>query len=511
MREYLTKAISDLPPGKPTQREGVTDYTHLLPQNLRDDGYQVKIADYIEDGVPVLNAGITYQDTPEHRWHAGHMISSYNGPILRLLVSDVDEQHRRKGLGVALMEATYAHAKTKGIQRVRGGKHSSLAHALHSKVAEKHGLSYEGNQNIDDYVSHKSWREAPDKSFDDKYQPYSYTLKHEAPVVIPGRYRTQYALNLNGWEELEQFLPTAMEQAGCTSNLQKHIDAASRMLGVPSDHAFTLNKARELLHEEEDLGAAALSAFGAYSPENMEALEVFLNDVELFKEEHIPTIESFKIAPVRIESTETADAVQRAIDSGYINPVKLNGKHSKGSMLAKDPQTKTIYLLKPGSGKNSPAKGVSEDPSSQSEREAGFWHVAEYIGVGNDFPRADLILVNNHQTAALELLPYNFHNLGEKKKLEPSLPIRILEPYRQNTTLFKWSLLDYVLGNPDRHSQNIMVDPDNKSVKLIDHGSALAGPSFDPSEDSNSFIPFYLRAWPSTLYAHLGCSRRTDL
>jgi len=40
-----------------------------------------------------------------------------------------------------------------------------------------------------------------------------------------------------------------------------------------------------------------------------------------------------------------------------------------------------------------------------------------------------------------------------------------------------------------------MVDPENKTVRLIDHGSALAGPSFNPSEDTNSFIPYYLRAW----------------
>jgi GNAT superfamily N-acetyltransferase len=505
MREYLTKAIGDLEPGKPTDREGVTDYTHLLPESLRNEGYQVKVADYSEDGVPVLNAGATYQQSPEHRWHAGHVIGSYHGPVLKMMVSDVDEEHRRKGLGMAMMEAVYAHAKTKGIQRVRGGKHSSLAHGLHQKMAEKHGLSYEANQNIDDYISHKRWREAPDKSFDDKFAPYSYTLKSEAKVVIPGRYRPHYTRNLDGWVELEQYVPAAMEQAGYAANLQKHLDATNRMLGAKPNHTFTLNKARLLLDDAEDVAAAALMAYDVYSPENLERLDLFLNDSELLKDEaHVPSIESYKIAPVRIEATETADAVQRAIDSGYINPVKLNGKHSKGSMLAKDPQSKTIYLLKPGSGKNSPAKGVSEDPSSQSEREAGFWHVADYIGIGDTFPRADLILVNNHQTAALELLPYNFHNLGEKKKQDAGLPIRILEPYRQNSTLFKWSLLDYVLGNPDRHSQNIMVDEDNKTVRLIDHGSALAGPSFDPSDDTNSFIPYYLRAWTDRKFTKMG-------
>jgi GNAT superfamily N-acetyltransferase len=508
MREYLTKAIGDLAPGKPTEREGVTDYTHLLPEKLRNEGYQIKVADYLDDGMPVFNAGATYQQSPERRWHAGHVISSYHGPVLKMMVSDVDEEHRRKGLGMALMEATYAHAKTKGITRVRGGKHSSMAHALHEKIARKHGLGYEADKNLDDYISDRRWNDAENASFDNKYAPYSYTLKSEAPV-IPGRYRQQYTRNLDGWVELEQYIPIAMEQSGYIAGLQKHLDAACRMIGAPVPHEFALNKARELLNETEDLSEAALKALNAYSQQNLDTLPLFLNDTELLKAEgYLPGIETYKISPVRMEGTETADAVQRAVDSGYINPVKLNGKHSKGSMLAKDPQTKMVYLLKPGSGKNSPAKGVNEDSASQSEREAGFWHVAQYIGIGDTFPRADLILVNNHQTAAMELLPYNFVNLGEKKKQDSALPIRILEPYRQNTTLFKWSFLDFILGNPDRHSQNIMVDPENKTVRLIDHGSALAGRSFSPSEDTNSFIPFYLRAWTDRKFTKMGPNDR---
>jgi hypothetical protein len=63
--------------------------------------------------------------------------------------------------------------------------------------------------------------------------------------------------------------------------------------------------------------------------------------------------------------------------------------------------------------------------------------------------------------------------------------------------------MDYVLGNPDRHSQNLMIDEDGRTLRLIDHGSALAGQSFDPAHDENSFIPYYLRAWTGMKFAQI--------
>jgi len=268
---------------------------------------------------------------------------------------------------------------------------------------------------------------------------------------------------------------------------------------------------RVFADEDEDVSGAALEAYDIEPTEaNRTALHLAESMPSFGKSDGIlPVIETYKITPVNPSAVSVADAIQRAADSGYINPVKLNGKHSKGTMLAKDPHTKKIYLLKPGSGKNSPARGISEISATQSEREAAFWHVADAWGIGDSFPRADLILVNNHQTAAMELLGVKYRNLGSKKREDLALPARILEPYRQNTTLFKWSLIDFVLGNPDRHSQNMMVDPDNKTVKLIDHGSALAGQSFDPSDDDNSFIPFYLRAWTNRKFKEMSPQDRT--
>ncbi len=517
MGTYLNKAIGDLAPGKQdANRDFLHHYTHLLPDNLRTSGYQVKVSDGLDSlGVPQI---IVQAQAPAENGDGlraiGFIEGTYNKDAgkLSLHSASVSPKHQSKGIGMSMYEAALAHAKKIGLTHVVGGHHSTMAHRVHQKLAEKHGLSYKGEPAIGGtYRDRGEWNRAESGPHDEKYGSYQYTIKSEVDVDdlipdlkpevpemnIPSRFLAKAEPNLYSKEEIAQYEGAAVAQSGAWTLLMEQLDGVRRLLGLRTN-SVTLNKARALYAAEEDADAAkvALEAYNLRAtPSNRAALEMVMGMEDFGKEEAPLTIASYKIAPVNAEGVSTADAIQRAADGGYINAVKLNGKHSKGTMLAKDPQTKKVYLLKPGSGKNSPARGVSEIAATQSEREAAFWHVADAWGIGDAFPRADLILVNNHQTAAMELLGITYRNLGSKKREDPNLPARILEPYRQNATLFKWSLIDYVLGNPDRHSQNMMVDPDDRQVKLIDHGSALAGKSFDPSEDDNSFIPFYLRAW----------------
>ncbi len=535
LKEDLNKAIEDLPPGQARepdwkgQPQGGTSYTHLLPDNLRKEGYQIIVDDGVseDEGPEIVARVLDPQGFNVGRVEATRMFMGT--PQLRIRAGAMQRHVRSKGLGLSAYEAVLKHAKDKhGVTHVRGGSHSTMAHGLHTKLAEKHGLKYHADKNISGYGTPYEWRNAPTGSFDGKYGPYKYTIKDELDVedfmdaeplakaqkvVIPPRYLIKYERNLDGWMELEGYNNVAMEQAGAIYNIQRHLEGARVLLGLKKDEGMFFNDAYRLLTEETtDIPGAALKAYGIRDNEqNRTALSLVLND-DLAKEE-LPGIDvqSYKIVPIRPEAEETANAVQRGIDSGYLNPVKLSGKHSKGTMLVKDPQTKIIYLLKPGSGKNSPAMGVNEVRASQSEREAAFFHVAEYIGIGDAFPRADLIAINGHQTAAMELLPTSYHNLGTKKREDNTLPARILDPYRQNGTLFKWSFIDYILGNPDRHSQNMMVDPDNRRVRLIDHGSAMAGQSFSPATDKNSFIPYYLRAWTGRKFTEMTPQERIHM
>jgi 8-oxo-dGTP pyrophosphatase MutT (NUDIX family) len=259
---------------------------------------------------------------------------------------------------------------------------------------------------------------------------------------------------------------------------------------------------RALYQHEDDLDAAALSAYGfELNDQNRAALRAVRTLPAVKKSEPVAATAT-EVLGGSPEAADVAEALKRAFADGFVFPVKLGGKHSAGSLLAHDSAHGKTWLLKPGSGGQSPAAGAAQDPSTQSAREAAWYHIAQSWDLSAWFPRAELVLIDGRQYAALELLPWSFKTIEKRKTADPALPRRVLQRFLADGTLHKWAILDYVLGNPDRHGQNVMVDDDG-SVKLIDHGSAFAGNAFDPAHDQDSFIPFYLRAWAPDKFADL--------
>jgi hypothetical protein len=209
------------------------------------------------------------------------------------------------------------------------------------------------------------------------------------------------------------------------------------------------------------------------------------------------------IVPYLADGQKVAKIIESAFYKNLVHHINLNGKHSSGTLVAKDPLTKDKYLIKPGSGDLSPAKGVDDYDYSQSKREAVFWHIASAVGLGEFYPKCEAIYIEDVLAAVFKMLPDYYQNFGDFVKDNKHLTREVLTPYLVSGDLHKWAILDYVLGNTDRHSQNIMIDThDNKTLKLIDHGSALAGENFDPAFDSKSYIPFYLRAFSAQRKFH---------
>lgn len=275
---------------------------------------------------------------------------------------------------------------------------------------------------------------------------------------------------------------------GHVNRLEAVIEAARFLVGRPAPSQEGIHEA--LWEADGDEILAGLLIAGLEDTEdNRKALESIVDIKALGKSEEQQLKHVVAATP---DAEQVAASVQKAVDAQLLEPIKLVGKHSQGMMLAKDPDGGGTWLLKPGYGNNSPAAGVNESGASQSQREAAFSAVMKLWGLENSAPIAYLLLIDGRQYAVAKLLGWEYKNLDKRRKLDQNLPSRVLDPYRHTGQLHKWAVLDYVLGNPDRHAQNMMVNGVG-DVKLIDHGSAFAGNAFDPSFDKRSFIPFYLR------------------
>lgn len=236
---------------------------------------------------------------------------------------------------------------------------------------------------------------------------------------------------------------------------------------------------------------AVLTSYGLNTPEGQKAFDN-VKQLKLHKTEDI--LKAPK-SIVGIDDPDFADVLKEAYKSNKIEAISLGGKHSSGSYIAKDEEGHN-WLLKPGSGKKSPAAGVDETKGTQSRREACFSAIAAHMGIKEVMP-AHLLQIDGKEVAAIEMWPMDWTNLHRTMFEDANIPQRALDRYLRNGRLFRWSVLDFITGNPDRHGNNLMVSSaeDGNKIGLIDHGSAFAGPSFDPGNDKDSFVPYYLRAW----------------
>jgi hypothetical protein len=251
---------------------------------------------------------------------------------------------------------------------------------------------------------------------------------------------------------------------------------------------------------------AALKVVGVDYPDSLLMVEslLVLQHPELGKSEQdvkIPEIKSV-VAPLP-DGEHYAEAVRRANSAGMIVPVKLGGRHSAGAMVAWDNGaggTGLRILLKPSAGVG-PAEGANETSASPARREAASYALAKVCGIAGDLPECHLLQLDGAEFAAMQLIPWDFEGLSTESRGDPALPRRVLASRLKSGDLHRWAAWDYLIGNPDRHGDNVMRRDDN--VVLIDEGSALAGASFDPARDKNTFVPYYLRVWSDPAWDRL--------
>lgn len=139
---------------------------------------------------------------------------------------------------------------------------------------------------------------------------------------------------------------------------------------------------------------------------------------------------------------------------------------------------------------------MSAKSGLQSVKESAFYDVAkEYFGLGELLPEVilgEVIYENDRKpAAAIKMLPSEFKLAVEQEEAQPGSMVNVLDKYRKSGLMHKAALMLYVLGDGDSHGRNVMTD--GYFVRLIDHGSGFANADFNPSTDSNIFIPYILR------------------
>lgn len=291
---------------------------------------------------------------------------------------------------------------------------------------------------------------------------------------------------------------TALHMIGWNPLTHPAFRAAQFLSGKP---AISEEAAKKAMYQNSDYITAALVAYGLPVHDQSKAsVEAIMGLENTSKAEPTPAVPAGKdIVAATSDGEETAEALRQAFAAGTVEPAHLDGKHSRGSFIARCKEADRTFLLKPGAGGPGPQAGAKDTPASPSRREAAFYHVADDWGLGESIPEAELVIIDGREYAAITMLPFSWNGLqwaiDEKERGSTSKVLPTMAKYRDRGLLHKWAVLDFVLGQPDRHGDNIMVSEDWRLLALIDHGSAFAGPHFNPANDQNSFVPYYLRAW----------------
>lgn len=278
----------------------------------------------------------------------------------------------------------------------------------------------------------------------------------------------------------EEAIRTAVgHMLGCTTESLK---AAARLLAAPGVHP-------QEVREVDDPVDAALLTWGIEPTEGRRQQVMELAGGLRKSEDFRPAMVPLDVMPVTPAAKSAAEAIRRAEAKQLIYEAQLGGKHSSGTAVAMDPQTDSLWMLKPGSGPLSPGAGMADSKVTQARREVATAQVGRSL-LPSNFPDTQLVTMGGHEVAAIKVVP---RDAVPAQRL--TIDARaVFGPHIIDGSLFQWAAIDWVLGNVDRHSGNILVAP-GRAVYLIDHGSTLAGAHFSPASDPSSFVPFYLRAW----------------
>lgn len=267
------------------------------------------------------------------------------------------------------------------------------------------------------------------------------------------------------------------------------VEAAFKAAKFFAGGAEPVATAREVLRiYEGDIVSAAMLAYELPMTEAMTdsinaLLPLFLDPDNSLEKSEIQGV----CKAVLPHNSEDVNFLNDAIGMGDVYKVKTNGRSLDGYIV----KTKNgQWFLKP----NPPhaTAHMFDNDSTPSGREEAFFEICLRWDSHHFIPAAMWITFNDEEMSAIRLLPNTFFTLDELRRKGESVRVfNAINKYNNNGLLLRWAVLDYLLGNIDRHGNNIMVG-DLDTLTLIDHGLCFAVKDFNP-HNKNVFTPYYLR------------------
>jgi len=157
--EELSKAIGEIKPSGSENRQD--DYTHILPPEFRNN-YRLKVQTKLNPALRerVMSVSFDHKDSKSQKplgKMTGYIVGKHGHAVEPH--SELDKTYHGKGIGVAMYESLFAHAKNRhSISRVEGPQHTTAAHKVHERLAAKHGFTIVGaGATNDEEIPHDSY------------------------------------------------------------------------------------------------------------------------------------------------------------------------------------------------------------------------------------------------------------------------------------------------------------------------------------------------------------------
>jgi len=163
-------------PKDPRDNGALHDYSHVLSPEQRKAGYSLKVVHRPGATIkPEFRADLYHKKDPSKPLGAVIGLRSGKTGMEPHVRTALPHNHRGKGLGIAMYEALYAHAKHNGIKNIEGGIHSDDAAHVHEALSRRHGMNYKK------VLDTGLMSDDPDEAWERDYPnaPYKYMLKDE--------------------------------------------------------------------------------------------------------------------------------------------------------------------------------------------------------------------------------------------------------------------------------------------------------------------------------------------